>query len=126
MTHSYEESYSDFQPLKSAASWLEARKLTATSLGTPEHERWRQTVAVWNLGLVSCFACDAACKSVQCLQVGLSKALCLLSGYPWVLRYLLAKCTVIGGHVAEIEAACSGLRFAAAGSFGWYLCRSWR
>ena len=66
--------------------------------------------------------------SVRCEQVRLPEALYLLSGYRWVLRYLLAKYTAIGVrfNVAGIEAACSGLRFTAAGPFGWYLCRSWR
>ena len=66
--------------------------------------------------------------SVRCEQVRLPEALYLLSAYRWVLRYLLAKYTAIGVrfNVAGIEAACSGLRFTAAGPFGWYLCRSWR
>lgn len=87
-------------------------------------------VVMWDPALMVSEYNDIAAVSVRCWQEGLPRAWYLLSGYRWVLRYLLAKYTpttlTIGAHVARIEVVCSGLRFAAADSFDWYLCRSWR
>lgn len=96
-----------FRPLKSAAAWLEARKLSVTSPGIPGHVHWLQTTSMQDPAPMACFEYDdIASVSVRCWQEGLPKAWYLLSGYLWVLRYLLVEYTAIGAHVARIEAVC--------------------